>query len=350
MKFLYTILILVGIVTTSIAVTAFVQQKPYYSIDAQLGKLLFFDKRLSINKTKSCGSCHIPKLAFTDGVLKPLGALKDTVPRNTPTIINMHENSVFNWADESITSLQLQSNIPLFGKHPIEMGNDSLDNSTLQFIVNDSAYLPLIQQKNITTIDWKIVKDCIAAYVKTFVFQNSKYDKVLKGKAKFTADELAGKKLFFSEKLNCKKCHGGTNFNEPEFEQMNLYQNVGLYNVGKNHWYANNDNGLFNTSKDTDDIGKFKIPSLRNIVITAPYFHDGSAATLSEVITHYANGGRVITKGKNKGNGKNHPIKNQFVQGFSITKKETEQLQKFLATLTDTSYLKNEFYQNPFGE
>ena len=145
-----------------------------------------------------------------------------------------------------------------------------------------------------------------------------------------------------------KKCHSGNDFDEPEFTRMNHYQNIGLYNIGKDSLYANDDNGLQNVSKDKDDIGKFKIPSLRNIAITAPYFHDGSAANLNEVIEHYARGGRLLKQGKFAGDGELHPNKNQFIEGFKITNKEKLQLISFLKTLTDTSYLLNPFYQNPF--
>jgi cytochrome c peroxidase len=159
---------------------------------------------------------------------------------------------------------------------------------------------------------------------------------------------MAGKSLFFSDQLNCRKCHSSNDFDEPEFSRMNHYQNIGLYNIGKDSLYANDDNGLQNETKDKDDIGKFKIPTLRNIAITAPYFHDGSAASLGEVIDNYARGGRLIDKGLYAGDGKLHPNKNQFVDGFTITNKEKKQLICFLQTLTDTCYLADPFYNNPF--
>lgn len=344
-------IIVFSVIASTIALLGFsVNNKPKkgLGIDAEIGRLFFYDERISINKTKSCASCHNPQLAFTDGLKTPLGALGDTVIRNTPTIINLDENTIFNWADDRIASLQQQSNIPLFGRHPIEMGNDSFNTSSLDFAFADPLYQRLFAQKKIDKLDWTMVKDFIAAYVKTFNFHNSKYDKFLKGKQQLTADELAGKKLFFSDKLNCKKCHSGNDFDEPEFTRMNPYQNIGLYCVGKDSLYGNNDNGLYNVNGDKDDIGKFKIPSLRNIAITAPYFHDGSATTLTDVVEHYARGGRKIEHGKNAGDGKLHPLKNQFISGFKITDKEKKQLISFLKSLTDTAYSRKEFYKNPF--
>lgn len=318
------------------------------SLDAEIGRLLFYDTRLSVNKTKSCATCHKPELAFTDGEITPLGAYGDTVKRNTPTLINLADNENFNWANESLTSLQAQSNFPLFGRHPVEMGNDSLNNATLDFMLTDKRYTSLLENKNITSVNWHLVKDLIASYVETFKFFNSKYDLYKKGKANLTTDELAGKNLFFGEKLNCKKCHSGNDFDQPEFTRMNTYQNIGLYCIGSDSLYANDDNGLYNETKDKDDIGKFKIPGLRNVMLTAPYFHDGTAKNIDEVIEHYKRGGRLTKQGKNAGDGKLHPNKNQNVEGFTLTVKEQKQLKAFLNTLTDTSYLKNSFYKSPF--
>ena len=343
-------LLSVIILFASLILLSFSIKKPINNItvESQLGRLLFFDTRLSVNKTKSCASCHIPNLAFTDGLKTPVGAFGDVVKRNTPTLINLADNETYNWAAESITSLEQQSNIPLFGNHPVEMGNDSSNVESLNFIFNDARYIPLLKKKGITQINWATVKKLIATYVRTFKFQKAKYDWVEKGKASFTSDELAGKKLFFSDKLNCRKCHSGNDFDEPEFTRMNRYQNIGLYSIGKDSLYANDDNGLYNESMDRDDIGKFKIPSLRNIMLTAPYFHDGSASDINAVINSYAKGGREISDGPFKGDGRLHPSKNQFVEGFKISPKETRQLISFLKTLTDTSYLKNPFYTNPF--
>ena len=345
-KYLVTFSLILLTTLCSFIVTP--NKKIITSVDAKIGRLLFFDTRLSINKTKSCASCHNPALAYTDGLITPNGALGDTVKRNSPTLINLFENETFNWADDNIRTLQQQSNIPLFGIHPVEMGCDSTKNLSLDFTYSDLLYKPLFAEKSITKINWLQVKDFIAAYVKTFNFSKSKYDKYLTSNTNLNNEEYAGKRLFFSDKLNCKKCHSGNDFDEPEFTRMNHYQNIGLYNIGKDSLYANDDNGLQNVSKDKDDIGKFKIPSLRNIAVTAPYFHDGSAASLEVVIENYARGGRLTTKGKNTGDGKLHPNKNQFVEGFKITNKEKQQLISFLKTLTDTTYLLNPFYQNPF--
>jgi cytochrome c peroxidase len=313
-----------------------------------LGQLFFFDPRLSINKTKSCASCHDPKLAFTDGFANPLGATGQSIHRNSPSLINISKNTSFNLANPSITSILQQSNGPLFNNHPIEMGNDSNNLLSLRFIELDKKYKPLLQKNNIKNINWTIVKHFIAQYVATFNFSNSKYDKYLKKQVQLSKQELAGKNLFFGDSMQCSKCHSGNNFNVPENPNMFLFQNIGLYCVGKDSLYGNGDNGVFNESKDSLDIGMFKIPSLRNVAITAPYFHDGSVATLEQMIDIYARGGKLTTTGINKGDGKLHPNKHPFIVGFTTNTLQKKQLISFLKTLTDTSYLQNKMYQNPW--
>jgi cytochrome c peroxidase len=316
--------------------------------EIEVGHLLFFDTRLSINNTTSCATCHIPKFAFADSLTTPKGAFGDIVKRNTPTLINLADNKLFNWAHPTITSLQQQSTIPLFGKNPVEMGMDSSNNEQLKFILSDKKYQSILQSST-PKINWAFVQDAIAAYVKTFKFYNSKYDKFLAKKAQLTSLEKTGMNFFFNDANKCIRCHGGKDFDAPQNPDMYPYQNIGLYNVGENHYYGNNDNGAYDVNNDTTDIGRFKIPSLRNIAITAPYFHDGTAKNLKAVIEHYNNGGRNTTEGKNKGDGREHPNKHPMIGAIEITPQETKALIAFLKTLTDTSYLKNKLYKNPFN-
>ncbi len=337
------LLICIGVVASSF------QQKNNLAKTNQirLGHLLFFDTRLSINNSTSCATCHIPKFAFADTFTTPKGAFGDIVKRNTPTLVNLADNKLFNWAHPNISSLQQQSSIPLFGTAPVEMGMDSSNTQQLKFILTDKKYTAILNNSN-TTINWKIVQDAIAAYVKTFKFYNSKYDRFLQKKAVLTAAEKRGMTVFFNDGNKCIRCHGGKDFDAPQNPDMYIYQNIGLYNVGEKNWYGNNDNGAYDVNKDSTDIGRFKIPSLRNIAITPPYFHDGTAKNLEEVIKHYNNGGRNTTEGINKGDGREHPNKHPMIGAIEITPKETKDLIAFLKTLTDTSYLKNRLYKNPF--
>ena len=153
-----------------------------------------------------------------------------------------------------------------------------------------------------------------------------------------------GMVLFFSERLECFHCHGGFNFTQSsqhEFQQLDLrpFHNTGLYNDDNQGAYPVSDQGLIEVTLNAQDMGHFRAPSLRNIAITAPYMHDGSVKSLSDVIDFYAVGGR--------GAGQNSPLKSGFVKGFTLTEQEQQDLIAFLDSLTDKNFLNNPAYSAP---
>jgi cytochrome c peroxidase len=129
-----------------------------------------------------------------------------------------------------------------------------------------------------------------------------------------------------------------------------IYANIGLYNVDGKNEYPQNDEGLSRITHQKSDNGKFKIPSLRNVMLTAPYMHDGSIATIEEVIDMYANGGRSINYGNYKGDGRLHQNKNKLITGFTLSVKEKQDLIEFLTSLTDSSIFYKQSFQNPFNK
>jgi cytochrome c peroxidase len=160
--------------------------------------------------------------------------------------------------------------------------------------------------------------------------------------------------LFFSERLECFHCHGGFNFSDavdharlPEPERA--FHNTGLYNVDGNGAYPPGDRGLLALTGNPADMGRFKAPTLRNIAVTAPYMHDGSIATLEEVIDHYAEGGRTIASGPDAGVGSASPLKDPFVSGFVLSDRERADLVAFLESLTDESFLTDPRFSDPFA-
>jgi cytochrome c peroxidase len=295
---------------------------------AQLGKLLFFDTDLSINKSKSCASCHNPQLFFTDGYRRAIGTFGDVMARNTPSLINSAYLKSFNWADPNIKSYQAQMQTPLFSQTHIEMGLQAHNEKDAVRILSKKEYEAFVKKE---TKEWELIMNALAAYQKTLISRNSKYDKYLRKKAKLTAQEQAGAELFFSEKLKCGKCHGGIDFNTPELADLR-FANTGLYEQNE---ILYSDSGLANFTHRAEDVAQYRIPSLRNVAATAPYYHDGSGANLNEVIQNYAQGGR------NAKNSKKHPL----IQGFQISEQEQLNLILFLNTLTDSSVLKKFAHQ-----
>ena len=160
--------------------------------------------------------------------------------------------------------------------------------------------------------------------------------------------------LFFSELLECDHCHGGLNFasaltHEGNPREVSPFENNGLYNVGGTGAYPEPNTGLHAFTGELRDMGRMKPPSLRNVELTAPYMHDGSIATLEEVIDHYERGGRLIESGPNAGDGAINPNKSQFVTGFPLSDAAKADLVAFLKSLTDRDFTTDPRFASPFA-
>ena len=304
---------------------------------AEIGRYLFFDKRLSYNNTKSCASCHDPDLAFTDGYHRSVGANGDLHKRNAPTLLNISGSHYFTYADSTIHSIYQQVTIPLFNSQFTELGAIRNKEAILERINNDQVYNKLLQQAAKKKVNWDDIRLYLEIYCQSLTSYQAKYDKVLKGEAIYTPDEKEGASLFFSKALGCSQCHGGINFNIPTIKSS-PYANNGFYEPDSSHVTRKftTDLGLFECSNNTSDIGQFKIPSLRNCMLTAPYMHDGRINTMDSVISIYSKGG-------NK-----HANKHRLITGFPITEREKKQLIQFLQTLTDSAYHKIDYFTDPF--
>lgn len=179
----------------------------------------------------------------------------------------------------------------------------------------------------------------------------SAHDGHKKGHAPATAKR--GESLFFSERLECFHCYGGFNFSQTTdhvgkaFAEIEFH-NTGLYNLDGKGAFPKDNQGTFEITQRTEDMGKFRAPTLRNIAVTAPYMHDGSIATLEGVIDHYAAGGRTIRSGEFKGVGSANPNKSSFVKGFRLTAQEKQDLLNFLKSLTDEKFLTDRRFGDPW--
>jgi cytochrome c peroxidase len=322
------------------------------STKIELGRFLFFDRRLSVNNTRSCATCHNPQFAFTDGYKRSLGVYADLHQRNTQPLFNLEYLKYFTAADSTLHSPLQQMDNPLFSDHPAEMGVKGNEGKILQKIATDKMYQQLFESVG-KEISWINIKQAISSFISSIYSGNSPYDKFIKGdSAALTSSQKRGLKLFFSAELKCASCHGGFNFSTPsvtnEKGDTTFYFNTGLYNIDGKGAYPAYDEGLCQLTKNKTDMGKFRVPSLRNLAFTAPYFHDGSAASLTEVIDSYACGGRKISDGIYKGDGSKNPFKHPFVSGFAISEADKINLISFLQSLSDSSFINNPFYQNPF--
>ncbi len=331
---------------------------PMTNVKVELGRRLFYDKRLSINGTTSCASCHIQALAFTDGRPLSIGATGEFHPRSSMSLVNVAYASRLTWANNLLDKLEDQALTPLLGDNPIEMGMAGRDAEIVELLRTDPVYsrdLPRAFPNDADPYSILNLVRSTSAFVRSIVSFETRYDDFLKGDVDaLTASEQRGMDLFFSERLECFHCHGGFNFTDSTthanatVERVG-YHNTGLYNIDGLGAYPTKNTGLFDMTGQRRDMGRFRAPSLRNIAVTAPYMHDGSIATLDEVIAHYARAGRAVEEGPNAGDGRLNPYKSEFVRGFELSDEEHADLLAFLNALTDQNALSNPRWSDPFA-
>ena len=277
-----------------------------------LGRKLFFDKRLSMDETVSCATCHIPEYAFTDRKTVSEGIKGRKTQRNSPSILNAGYLKTVMF-DAHLATLEMQVIVPI--QEHVEMDMKMLD------LIKRLSEVPEYQKaaKEIFNRDFDayVLTRSISAFERSLISQNSRYDQYVKGKKNaLNADEKAGMAIF-NNKLYCSGCHPAPHFTNYQAQNNGLYAEFG------------EDKGRFRIFNDSLDIGKFKVPSLRNIELTYPYMHDGSMKDLDQVIDHYAAGG------------KKHVLQDERITSFSLTEIERKQLKAFLFSLTDTSYMRS---------
>jgi cytochrome c peroxidase len=330
-----------------------------------LGRHLFYDRRLSGNETMSCASCHQQALAFTDGRQVSIGSTGDVLPRSAMSLTNIGYQPVLTWANHAQTVLAEQMLIPMFAEDPVELGLAGMEQELFDRVGGDPTYRALFaaafpdEADPFTTDN---LTRAIAAFERTLISGNSPEDRFRRGEpSALSPSAQAGRALFFSDGVGCFKCHSGngqvfftSNF---DFAGRSLphiqFDNTGLYNLtvaGVAGWYPEPNTGLYAFTGNPADIGRFKVPTLRNIAVTAPYMHDGSIATLEEVIDHYAAGGRTIQSGPYAGVGSENPHKSRLVAGFTLTAPERQSLVDYLGSLTDPEFLADPSFSNPWPD
>lgn len=322
-----------------------------------LGRRLFYDTRLSVNSTTSCASCHVQALAFTDGRARAVGATGEIHPRGSMSLVNVAYLSRLTWANALLEHLEDQALIPMFGDAPIEMGMGGRAAILVDLLRSDPAYaaaLPAVFPDDADPYSVLNAVRAIAAFVRSIVSFDSPYDHYLAGDTTALSPAAErGMQLFFSERLECFHCHGGFNFTDSTTHENARvdrigFHNTGLYNLDGNGAYPADNTGLYDMSGERRDMGRFRAPTLRNIALTAPYMHDGSIATLDEVIAHYARGGRLIADGALRGDGRLSPFKSEFVRGFELSGTEREDLLAFLHALSDRKVVQDAALSDPF--
>lgn len=311
---------------------------------AQLGRVLFYEKFLSINNAVACASCHKQENAFADPNRVSIGFAAGLGTRNAPPIFNMFSNAALFW-DGRANNLKEMVLMPI--SHNVEMGMESME--MLEAKLAKVPYYAQLFKKAFGTTEIKRenIGMALAQFLLSIRSVNSEFDK--KGSFGLAPEAKRGFEVF--SKLHCQSCHGAAN---------SPYYNSNMFNIGLEKTYT--DKGRRDVTNNSFDEGKFKVPSLRNLAVTAPYMHDGRFKTLEEVIDHY-NGGVVnhnelasqlksIHPGSG-GWGNNNtqdPSRNEFGNPtLELSAQDKKDLIAFLNSLTDTKLLTDPRFSDPFN-
>ncbi|HEU5181054.1 MAG TPA: MbnH family di-heme enzyme, partial [Candidatus Polarisedimenticolia bacterium] len=307
------------------------------------------------NGTYACASCHRQALAFTDGRARAVGSTGELHPRGAMSLANAAYDATLTWADPDMTRLEEQMLTPMYGRHPVELGLAG-EEEALKRIEAKPDYARSFAAAfpgEPGPVNMLNVRRAIASFERTLVSGDAPYDRlVYRGEPALSESALRGMRLFFSDKLKCSRCHGGFTFSGPvAFVGLEplapTFHNTGLYNLGGVGLYPEDNTGIFQHTKKDEDMGRFRAPTLRNVEVTAPYMHDGSIATLEEVLAHYAAGGRTIVGGPNAGVGRDNPHKSDLIGGFELDEEQRADLIEFLKSLTDRSFLTESRFADP---
>ena len=323
----------------------------------ELGRHLFYDRRLSEGSTYSCATCHEQALAFTDGKPRAIGSTGQEHPRGSMSLANVAYAATLTWGHPYQSSLERQAQVPMFGDTPIELGLRSQAELEARFrgLAEYASLFAAAFPGEETPVTLLNIERALASFERSLISGGAPFDRWLLGGDETAISDAAkrGYGLFNTETFECYHCHGGFAFTDhvtyadAAFPQA-LFHNTGLYNVDGRGGFPLPNTGVESVTGNPADMGRFKAPTLRNIAITAPYMHDGSIATLSEVLDHYAAGGRTLGDGPYRGTGSSSPLKSNFVRGFRMTEEERADLLAFLESLTDREFLDNPRYADPW--
>lgn len=279
-----------------------------------LGKKLFFDPILSLDSSISCASCHQPKFAFADNKAFSLGVNDSIGLRNTPSVMNMLSRPYF-FHDGRALTLEIQAKMPV--ENPLEMNLDF--NVAVKRVQENEEYIYWFKNVYEETPNIQNITNALAVFQQSLESDGSSpFDIWVNGidTTALTLSQQRGRNIFIADEFKCFDCHFGPDFTGDEFRNIGLYDGVEYL-----------DKGRFEITKDSADIGKFKVPGLRNVALTAPYMHNGMLKSLEEVVDYYSNPYDFVKEPIN--------LDSLMVEPLNFTDQQKEDLVNFLHALTD---------------
>jgi cytochrome c peroxidase len=321
-----------------------------------LGRRLFYDRILSADGSMACASCHDQAHGFATGDRVNRGVHGDTLSRNSMSLAGVAYFPTLTWFNPTQDTLERQALVPMFGERPPELGLTGHEARVLQHFRSNVRYRALFSAAFPSASDPYTIGNtvkAIASFERTLISGDSPYDRYILGRTDaMNASAIRGEALFFSERTECYHCHVGpmltTAFRSASTQTAPRgFENNGLYNLDATGRYPEDSPGLSEFTRDPRDHGRMRVPSLRNVAVTGPYMHDGSLATLDDVITHYASGGSNHLDGPNRGDGRANPNKSSLLRGFELTPDERTDLRSFLEAMTDETFLRDPRHAAP---
>jgi cytochrome c peroxidase len=292
-----------------------------------LGRLLFYEPRLSVTRRQACATCHVQSLAFTDGNAQAVGATGEVHPRSAMSLANVAYNPSYTWTDAGFASLEAQVLQPLLNEHPVEMGLRGHESEVLVELESDVHYREAFTRAfpgEPRPVTLPNVARALASFERTLISGRSAFDRYVFDDVRGALDASAkrGMALFYSERVGCGQCHFGINFSGPIVHERVPRADPPFVNTG---------------------LGRFRVPTLRNVAVTAPYMHDGAVRTLEEVLDRYA------------ASGVGHPMasadtgapRDERLRPFALSGAEHEDLLAFLRSLTDAEFLTEPRFSAP---
>jgi cytochrome c peroxidase len=301
----------------------------------KLGRMLFYDKILSRTNTQACASCHMQQFAFNDTAKFSIGVNNLQGKRNAMSVFNMAWNTNQFFWDGRANLLRHQSLKPI--QDNLEM-DETLANVVSKLQASSIYPNQFKRAFGTTQIDTILVSKALEQFMNSIVSNQSKYDDYLAGKTTLTTQEERGRFLFFTEYnpafpmasgADCQHCHGGANFENDMYMNNGIDNNASITDIGREK-----------VTNNVSDKAKFKVVSLRNIELTAPYMHDGRFSTLDQVVEHYNLVKNSTTLDAS--------FQQQLPNGLQLTVADKQALVAFLKTLTDQKLLTNPEYKSPF--
>jgi cytochrome c peroxidase len=335
-------------IPAALTAAAIPPDSPQAPAAAALGQKLFFENRLSGDGSVACATCHDPARAFTDGRPTSIGIHGRVGQRNAPTILNALYNKTQFW-DGRVATLEEQAALPI--TNPFEMGSSSIGEAVSK-IASDADYQRQFMLAFGSGVNEKDMLRAIAAYERTLISFDSPFDRFIAGDKNAIGASAARGWELFNGKARCNLCHALTDkqrdvtvFTDNDFHNIGIgilrhrvapLAHEAERDLAQGNLRAIDDAavesefsalGRFLITKQQKDIASFKTPDLRNVLVTAPYFHDGSQQTLWDTMDHY-----------NKGDGANNPWLDEDIRPLALTEPEIDDLVAFLASLTSPQY------------